>query len=81
MAETTVTRKGQITLPKELRERFGIEEGDQMEVTRKGEEIVVRKVKRDFEIALGSWSDLDLNEDFFRKLRGEWEERLDRVSR
>lgn len=81
MAETTVTRKGQITLPKELRERFGIEEGDQMEVTRKGEEIVVRKVKRDFKIALGSWSDLDLNEDFFRKLRGEWEERLDRVSR
>lgn len=81
MAETTVTQKGQITLPKELRERFGIEEGDQVEVTRKGEDIVVRKVKRDFETALGSWSDLDLNEDLFRKLRGEWEERLDRVLR
>ena len=81
MTEIIVTRKGQITLPKELRERFGIEEGDRVEVMRKGGEIIIRKVERDFEGVLGSWSDLDIDEDFFRKLRGGWEKRLERISR
>jgi AbrB family looped-hinge helix DNA binding protein len=41
-----VTRKGQVTIPKELREEFGLEEGDELlwQKTEKG--ITVRKTTR-----------------------------------
>jgi AbrB family looped-hinge helix DNA binding protein len=43
---TTVTRKGQVTIPKAFRDEFGLEPGDEV-VWRTGEEgIVVRKVDR-----------------------------------
>ncbi|WP_380675767.1 AbrB/MazE/SpoVT family DNA-binding domain-containing protein [Salinigranum sp. GCM10025319] len=43
---TRITRKGQVTIPKVLREEFGLEEGDQL-LWQKGEEgITVRKTTR-----------------------------------
>lgn len=33
MATTTLTSKGQMTLPKEIREKLGLKAGDQLEVT------------------------------------------------
>ena len=43
---TRITRKGQVTIPKELREEFGLEEGDEL-LWQKGEEgITVRKATR-----------------------------------
>jgi AbrB family looped-hinge helix DNA binding protein len=43
---TRVTRKGQVTIPKELREEYGLEEGDEVrwELTEDG--IQVRKATR-----------------------------------
>lgn len=43
---TRITRKGQVTIPKSLREEFGLEEGDEL-VWLKGEDgIKIRKATR-----------------------------------
>jgi len=80
MAEVIVTRKGQVTIPKELRDRFGIEEGNRVEILHKGDEIVIQKVQRDLEDVLGAWSDFNLRANFLGELRKEWERRFDRLS-
>jgi len=44
MSETTkVTEKGQTTIPQELRERYGIEAGDEVEWVETDQGIVLRK--------------------------------------
>lgn len=40
---TTVSEKGQITVPKRLRERLDIRAGDQLELTEEGGQLVARK--------------------------------------
>jgi len=46
-SETTqVTRKGQVTIPKEFREEFGLEPGDEVVWQTGDEGIVVRKANR-----------------------------------
>jgi AbrB family looped-hinge helix DNA binding protein len=40
---TRITRKGQVTIPKELREEFGLEEGDEVAWEKTDDGIVVRK--------------------------------------
>lgn len=40
---TRITRKGQVTIPKELREEFGLEEGDEVTCEKTEDGIVVRK--------------------------------------
>jgi AbrB family looped-hinge helix DNA binding protein len=41
-----VTDKGQVTIPKELRDRLGIEPGSDVEFEAKGETLVLRKTDR-----------------------------------
>lgn len=41
---------------------------------------MIQKVRRDLEDVLGAWSDIDLEADFLRELRKEWERRFDRLS-
>ena len=41
--ETVVSEKGQVTIPKRLRDRFGIRPGDVLDVTEEGGRLVVRK--------------------------------------
>ena len=43
MTEVTVTRKGQITIPVEIRRKFGIEENSKVEVVEEAGVIVIRK--------------------------------------
>lgn len=43
---TRVTRKGQVTIPKDLREEFGLEEGDEVVWQRDDDGIRVRKATR-----------------------------------
>jgi AbrB family looped-hinge helix DNA binding protein len=46
-AETTrITRKGQVTIPKELREEFGLEEGEEVVWEKAEDGIRVRKATR-----------------------------------
>lgn len=43
---TRITRKGQVTIPKDLREAYGLEEGDELVWQESDEGIVVRKATR-----------------------------------
>jgi AbrB family looped-hinge helix DNA binding protein len=51
MTEVKVTRKGQITIPVELRRRFDIEEGSHVEVLEEDGKIVVRPQISIFDLA------------------------------
>jgi len=51
MTEVSVTRKGQITIPVELRRKFGIDEGSKVEVVEEGNSIVIRKLPSIFDLA------------------------------
>jgi len=51
MTEVSVTRKGQITIPVELRRKFGIEEGAKVEVVEGEKGIMVRKLPSIFDLA------------------------------
>ena len=46
MPTTTVTSKGQVTIPKHIRDRKGIAAGTRLEVSEQGDEIVLRKAAR-----------------------------------
>ena len=46
MVMVKVSSKGQIVLPKAIREKFGIKEGDELEVIDFGDEIVIVPVKK-----------------------------------
>lgn len=45
MAQYTsrITSKGQVTIPKEIRERYGFSEGDYLILEPRGEDLVVRR--------------------------------------
>jgi len=51
MTEVSVTRKGQITIPVELRRKFGIMEGSKVEVVEEEGSIVIRKLQSIFDLA------------------------------
>lgn len=41
---TTLTRKGQVTIPAEVRRELGLKQGDQIEVERQGDVMIMRKL-------------------------------------
>jgi len=43
---TKVTRKYQVTIPKNVRKKVGVEVGDRLKVTQKGELILLKKVSK-----------------------------------
>jgi AbrB family looped-hinge helix DNA binding protein len=45
MVTSTVTRKGQVTIPKEIRDTLGLREGDRVFFVRRGEEIVLKVLR------------------------------------
>ena len=47
MTIVKVTRNSQITIPKEIREKVGIKEGDRVDVTVEGDKVVIRKIELD----------------------------------
>jgi antitoxin PrlF len=49
--EVVVTRKGQITIPVELRRKFGIEESSKVEVIEEEGKIVIKKRPSIFDLA------------------------------
>lgn len=51
MTEVSVTRKGQITIPVELRRKFGITEDSKVEVVEEGGSIVIKKRQSIFDLA------------------------------
>ncbi len=67
MTEVSVTRKGQITIPVELRRKFGIEESSKVEVAEEDGKIVIRKRPSIFDLA-GSGAGKGDVEDLKREL-------------
>lgn len=49
--EVVVTKKGQVTIPVEIRRKFGIEESSKVEIVEKNGEIVIRKRPSIFDLA------------------------------
>ncbi len=45
MPESILTRKGQITIPKAIRDRLGVKEGEKVLFVMRGEEVVLKVVK------------------------------------
>ncbi|NQT08037.1 AbrB/MazE/SpoVT family DNA-binding domain-containing protein, partial [Candidatus Bathyarchaeota archaeon] len=44
MSVSTVSSKGQVTIPKEIRETLGVNEGDKLIFLVEGDKVVLRKV-------------------------------------
>ena len=51
MTEVSVTRKGQITIPADIRRKFNIEEGMKVKVVEEEGKIVIRRVASIFDLA------------------------------
>jgi AbrB family looped-hinge helix DNA binding protein len=45
MSIVKVTRNSQITIPKEIRKKVGIKEGDRVEITVEGNRVLIRKIE------------------------------------
>jgi AbrB family looped-hinge helix DNA binding protein len=74
-AKTRVTRKYQVTIPKEVRKRVGVEVGDEFKVADKGELIVLEKVSkpRDLLSFAGCWKEYPEDpEEFMKDIRKLW---------
>jgi len=73
---SSVTSKGQVTIPKEVRETLGISEGDKVIFFMDGDKAVIRKVKdeklSDILRRHGPWPEFSL--EYQRRLRAEWRE-------
>jgi AbrB family looped-hinge helix DNA binding protein len=73
----TLTSKGQVTVPKEIREALGASEGDRIVFETEGDRILLRKAPRESLAALfrrqKPWSVPAVK--FQRRLRDEWTDR------
>ena len=49
MATTTLTSKGQMTIPKEIRDRLKLKAGDRLEISTEGERIVMMAAHLDLD--------------------------------
>lgn len=49
--EVLVTRRGQTTIPKSIRERLGIQEGTRLRVNAEGDRVVFTKIPSVFDLA------------------------------
>ena len=74
--ESTVTERGQVTLPKSLREQFGIKPGMVVRFDPSSEGLVIRKVTsgpHPIQEVFGILKDGVKTDDYLRKLRGKVE--------
>jgi len=75
---TTITTKGQVTIPAPLRRRFGIKPKDRVAFRVKNGEIVVSRVEATVEDAYGAVRPLRRPEDFERIIREAKEDRAEK---
>ncbi len=70
---TTVSSKGQVTIPKELRDRLGIEPGTRLQFEAERGRLVARKVQPTDPFAkwAGAFADGTRSDDLLASLRGE----------
>jgi len=83
MAIVTVSTKGQIVIPKEVRERFGLRPGTKIDVKLKGNEITLKPMRENISDRLyGKYRGVDLLEDLkeehYREVKREFVRRNQR---
>jgi AbrB family looped-hinge helix DNA binding protein len=54
MLESTITRKGQVTIPKAIHDRLGVKKGEKILFVMRGEEVVLKVVKGKILVLRGS---------------------------
>ena len=71
MEKVKVTRKYQVTIPKDVRERLGVRVGDEL-VVRGAEGRIVFEKSADLGGMAGSWSHIESTEEFMESARELW---------
>jgi len=71
VAKVKVTRKYQVTIPEEVRDKIGVRVGDELLVREEEEKIVIER-PIDIEKLAGSWSHVESTERFMEEARGLW---------
>ena len=69
---SSVTQKGQVTIPQEIRIKLGIKPGDRVSFAIKGEDVTLKPVASTLLAAYGAVSPTQSPEDF-RRLRNQFE--------
>ena len=68
-----LSKKGQIVIPKEIRDKFGIKPGDAAIFKIQGEKVILEKIQEKMSDILINSEPIEKSLDFQRKLRDEWE--------
>ena len=68
-----MSKKGQIVIPKEIREKFGILPGDAVIFRIKENKVILEKIQEKMSEILKKSKPVENSLDFQKKLRDEWE--------
>lgn len=68
-----LSKKGQIVIPKEIREKFGIKPGDAVIFKIQGDKVILEKIQEKMSDILINSEPIEKSLEFQRKLRDEWE--------
>lgn len=76
-SDVKVSSKFQVVIPREIRERMGLERGDELTVDLDGETIVMRRKPKNFTRYMQGlhkevWDDEGMDR-YMRRMRDEWE--------
>jgi AbrB family looped-hinge helix DNA binding protein len=66
MLESVITRKGQVTIPKPIRDQLGLEEGEKVMFIRRGDEVLLKVLRGSVLDLKGSVRPSARPEDFSR---------------
>lgn len=66
-----MTRKYQVTIPRKVREKVGIEIGDELLVSGNGRRVILEKPV-DIDRLAGSWTHVESTEKFMEEVREMW---------
>ena len=75
---TTMTQRGQVTVPAEVRHKFGLKPGDKVVFILEGDTVIVMPAKYSLESVFGSVKPINHPEDFDQLIREAKEERTRR---
>jgi len=68
-----MSKKGQIVIPKEIRERFEIKPGDAVIFKIQGNKVIMEKIQERMSEILKNSNPVEKSLEFQEKLRDEWE--------
>jgi len=67
-----MSKKGQIVIPKEIWEKFGIQPGDAVIFKIQGNKLIIEKIQEKMSEILKNSKPVENSLEFQRKLRNEW---------